>query len=65
MKSCSRIIFAFVIGLTLVPLLNTQAGSAADWPQWRGPAGQGISMEKNLPTEWSTTKNIKWKTPIA
>jgi outer membrane protein assembly factor BamB len=65
MKSCPRIIFAFVIGLTLVLLLNAQAGAAADWPQWRGPAGQGISVEKNLPTEWSTTKNIKWKTPIA
>jgi len=25
----------------------------------------GVSTEKNLPTEWSATKNIKWKTPIA
>jgi outer membrane protein assembly factor BamB len=38
--------------------------SAADWPQWRGPAGQGISTEKNLPTEWSSTKNVQWKTAI-
>lgn len=39
--------------------------SAGNWPQWRGPAGQGVSTERNLPTEWSANKNIKWKTPIA
>jgi len=39
--------------------------SAANWPQWRGPDGSGISHEKNLPAEWAPTKNIKWKTPIA
>ena len=37
---------------------------AGNWPQWRGPDGSGISNEKNLPSEWSPTKNIKWKTPI-
>jgi outer membrane protein assembly factor BamB len=36
-----------------------------NWPQWRGPRGQGVSDEKNLPLEWSPTKNIKWKTPIS
>jgi outer membrane protein assembly factor BamB len=38
--------------------------SAGNWPQWRGPDGSGISNEKNLPSEWSPTKNIKWKTSI-
>ena len=42
----------------------------AQWPQWRGPGGQGISTEKNLPTEWSPATdgkpavNITWKTEI-
>lgn len=49
----------------LVFLSLTTAGSAANWPGWRGPDGSGISNEKNLPAEWSPTKNIKWKTPIA
>jgi outer membrane protein assembly factor BamB len=49
----------------LVFLSLTTIGSAANWPQWRGPDGSGISNEKNLPAEWSPTKNIKWKTPIA
>ena len=51
----------------LYPSLVNRAAAAAgsNWPQWRGPEGQGISPEKNLPTEWSSTKNIRWKTPIA
>jgi outer membrane protein assembly factor BamB len=35
--------------------------SAADWPCWRGPAGLGVSAERNLPLEWRKDKNIAWK----
>lgn len=37
-----------------------------NWPGWRGPRGDGTSLETNLPTEWDATsgKNIAWKTPI-
>lgn len=35
--------------------------SADNWPQWRGPKGDGQSTEKNIPTEWSADKNIAWK----
>ena len=34
---------------------------AANWPQWRGLDGQGISDEKNLPAEWAPTRNVAWK----
>ena len=34
---------------------------ADNWPAWRGPTGDGLSTEKNLPTEWSPTKNVAWK----
>ena len=34
---------------------------AADWPQFRGPSGQGISNDANIPIEWSDEKNVKWK----
>jgi outer membrane protein assembly factor BamB len=51
------------LALLIVSSLTT-VGSAANWPQWRGPDGSGISNEKNLPSEWTPTKNIKWKTPI-
>jgi outer membrane protein assembly factor BamB len=39
------------------------AADETNWPQWRGPHC-GVSTEKNLPTEWSETKNIAWKTEI-
>ncbi len=37
---------------------------AEDWPQFRGPGGEGHSTEKNLPLQWNETSNIAWKTPI-
>jgi outer membrane protein assembly factor BamB len=36
----------------------------ADWPQFRGSTGDGLSPAKGLPLAWSETKNVKWKTPI-
>jgi hypothetical protein len=38
--------------------------SAEDWPQFRGPTGQGHSSEQGLPLEWSETRNVVWKTPV-
>ena len=35
-----------------------------NWPQFRGPDGQGHSDATGLPLTWSETQNIKWKTPI-
>jgi outer membrane protein assembly factor BamB len=37
---------------------------AEDWPQFRGPTGQGHATERGLPLEWSETKNIIWKMPV-
>jgi outer membrane protein assembly factor BamB len=35
---------------------------ASNWPNWRGPRGDGTAPEaKNLPDTWSTDKNVKWK----
>jgi outer membrane protein assembly factor BamB len=37
---------------------------ANDWAEWRGPARDGISLEKGLPTKWSPTgDNVAWKVP--
>ena len=58
----ARVIVLTVL-LVAVGFLASQA-SAGNWPQWRGPDGSGISNEKNLPLEWSPSRNIKWKTPI-
>ena len=37
---------------------------AEDWPQFRGPGGQGHSAEQGLPLEWSESRNVVWKTPV-
>lgn len=37
---------------------------AQDWPEFRGPSGQGHSAERGLPLTWSETKNVKWKTAL-
>jgi outer membrane protein assembly factor BamB len=37
------------------------AASAADWPQWRGPAGTGVSEEKGLPIIWHEERSLLWK----
>jgi outer membrane protein assembly factor BamB len=40
------------------------AARAADWAEWRGPARDGISNEKNLPVRWSPAgENLAWKAP--
>ena len=41
----------------------TQA-SAENWPQWRGPLGNGVSIETGIPIRWSQTKNVAWRTPL-
>ncbi len=34
---------------------------ANNWPNWRGPGHNGVASSKNVPTEWSSTKNLAWK----
>ena len=36
-----------------------------EWPEFRGPGAQGHSAERGLPLEWSETRNIVWKSPVA
>ncbi|HEU4796923.1 MAG TPA: PQQ-binding-like beta-propeller repeat protein, partial [Pyrinomonadaceae bacterium] len=37
---------------------------AGDWAEWRGPARDGVSLEKNLPEKWSPAgENLAWKAP--
>ena len=58
MKKNHLLIFS---GLLLAALLTSPHAAASNWPSWRGPNGNGTSPEKNLPSEWSTTKNVAWK----
>src|SRR6185503_11544281 len=50
--------------ILIVPGLTALGARGENWPQFRGPTGQGISTEKHLPTEWSKDQNVAWRTEI-
>jgi len=52
------------IGTFIVLCVAMVARGEQNWPQFRGPTGQGLSDAKSLPVSWSETENVKWKTPI-
>src|SRR5436309_4798863 len=57
----------FVRRLVLLGAVMWAASSALradDWPQFRGPTGQGHSNERGVPVDWSETHNVRWKTPV-
>jgi len=53
-----RLVFALLLTLT------ASAAGAEDWPQFRGPTGQGHSAEHGVPLEWSEARNVLWKTRV-
>lgn len=56
-------ILSIFLNLSLSLLLLTPA-TANDWTEWRGPARDGVSPEKGLPTAWSPAgQNLAWKVP--
>ncbi|MGD9723942.1 MAG: PQQ-binding-like beta-propeller repeat protein [Pirellulales bacterium] len=40
------------------------SAAAENWPEFRGPHGNGISADTGLPVTWSETEHVAWKTPI-
>ena len=49
----------FAVATLLVVLFT-----AADWTRFRGPDGTGVSQATGLPTTWSVSENVVWKTPL-
>ena len=54
----TRLLFAAALAFVSTSL------SAAEWPEWRGPGGQGHAQATGLPVSWSETKNVTWKTEL-
>jgi outer membrane protein assembly factor BamB len=50
--------------LFVVLAVSIVALAADTWPEFRGPHGNGHADATNLPTTWSETQNVKWKTAI-
>lgn len=42
-----------------------QSDAGENWPEFRGPTADGHSDSTGLPTTWSETENIAWKTEIS
>jgi outer membrane protein assembly factor BamB len=54
---------------SLLLTVSALAGSVTtatgeNWPQWRGPGGQGVSAETQVPTDWGPDRNIVWKAEL-
>ncbi|MCA9134824.1 MAG: PQQ-binding-like beta-propeller repeat protein, partial [Planctomycetales bacterium] len=45
-------------------ILVSSTALGENWPQWRGPHGNGISSEKDIATQWSQTENVAWRFPL-
>ncbi|MGC8828926.1 MAG: PQQ-binding-like beta-propeller repeat protein [Verrucomicrobiia bacterium] len=59
MKSMMKYALVLNLAATL-----TAFSADTNWEQFRGPYGNGITQNKNLPIKWSEKTNVVWKTPI-
>ena len=48
----------------LMLFLPSVSGAVDEWPQFRGPTGDGQADASNLPDTWSESQNIAWKTAV-
>jgi hypothetical protein len=53
--------------LIVLKLIVAASALGEDWPGWRGPRGEGTSLESRAPTRWDgrTGSNLLWKTKLA
>ena len=57
---CSKLLITFQVAVACV----ASVVDANDWPQFRGPNGNGHAEAMSLPTKWSEDGNVTWKTPL-
>ncbi len=53
-----------IIHLLAASCIFSGLAIAADWPSWRGPTGDGVTSETELPAKWSATENVAWKAKL-
>ena len=55
----------FLSFIFLLLIINSMSVThAQNWPSWRGPNGDGTSVETNLPARWDSITNVVWKIPV-
>lgn len=45
-------------------IVAARCSVAENWPGWRGPRGDGTSLETRIPVHWSATSNVAWKVSV-
>src|SRR5687768_11732960 len=62
MRGARWCLLAFLIASTLV----VAAAPAEEWPCWRGPRGDGTSLENRVPVTWNgeTGAGVRWKVAL-
>jgi outer membrane protein assembly factor BamB len=58
------VIFRLGARVLLVVVLVAGRAQAQEWPEFRGPTGQGHAGDQGVPSEWSEARGVAWKTPI-
>jgi outer membrane protein assembly factor BamB len=53
-----------VIGALAASAGIASAQQMQEWPEFRGPGGQGHSVERGVPSIWNENRNILWKSPV-
>lgn len=58
----TRLCFALlVLGTAVLSPTPSRGVDSPDWPQFRGPTGDGHATAKRIPMQWSSTSNVVWK----
>ena len=60
MKPALPRVTTFIVGVFCLFAFAFPA-AADNWPQWRGPAGDGVSREEGLPIAWNEGSGVAWK----
>src|SRR5262245_40624597 len=45
-------------------IASAAPANGENWPGWRGPERGGVTSDRGVPTTWSATTNVLWKTPL-
>ncbi|HEV2829651.1 MAG TPA: PQQ-binding-like beta-propeller repeat protein [Pyrinomonadaceae bacterium] len=57
-------LISIFLNVGILSLLIAASAAGSDWAEWRGPARDGVSLEKDLPAAWSPAgQNLAWKAP--
>jgi len=60
----ATLLAGFLMAAAAAALLPSQAAAEENWPEFRGPRGDGHARDARLPLTWSETENVTWKTAI-